>query len=103
MVVHVPVYALDRALVFPPPDHAVDGLVAVGGDLSPERLLLAYRCGIFPWYGEDPPIRAASCGSTPSTSAARSGDASRAASTRSATTPRSPRSSARARRCRAQG
>jgi leucyl/phenylalanyl-tRNA--protein transferase len=56
MVVHVPVYALDRALVFPPPDHAVDGLVAVGGDLSPERLLLAYRCGIFPWYGEDLPI-----------------------------------------------
>jgi leucyl/phenylalanyl-tRNA--protein transferase len=30
--------------------------VAVGGDLSPERLLLAYRSGIFPWYGEDLPI-----------------------------------------------
>ena len=56
MFVHVPVYALSRALIFPPPEHAVDGLVAVGGDLSPERLLLAYRSGIFPWYGEETPI-----------------------------------------------
>jgi leucyl/phenylalanyl-tRNA--protein transferase len=56
MFVHVPVYALSRALVFPPPDHAVDGLLAVGGDLSPERLLLAYRSGIFPWYSEGQPI-----------------------------------------------
>lgn len=56
MFVHVPVYALTRALVFPPADHAEDGLVAVGGDLSPARLLLAYRSGIFPWYGEDLPI-----------------------------------------------
>jgi leucyl/phenylalanyl-tRNA--protein transferase len=52
----VPVYELGRALVFPPPDRAVDGLLAVGGDLSPERLLLAYRSGIFPWYGEGLPI-----------------------------------------------
>ena len=52
----MPVYALPRALVFPPPDHAVDGLVAVGGDLSSERLLLAYRSGIFPWYDEGLPI-----------------------------------------------
>jgi leucyl/phenylalanyl-tRNA--protein transferase len=52
----VPVYALSRALAFPPPDHAVEGLVAVGGDLSPERLLLAYRSGIFPWYDEGLPI-----------------------------------------------
>jgi len=52
----VPVYALGRALAFPPPHRAVDGLVAVGGDLSPERLLLAYRSGIFPWYGENLPI-----------------------------------------------
>jgi leucyl/phenylalanyl-tRNA--protein transferase len=52
----VPVYALSRALVFPPPDHAVEGLLAVGGDLSPERLLLAYRSGIFPWYDEGLPI-----------------------------------------------
>ncbi len=52
----VPVYALGRALAFPPPEHAEDGLLAVGGDLSPERLLLAYRSGIFPWYDEDLPI-----------------------------------------------
>lgn len=56
MFVHVPVYALSRALVFPPPEHAVDGLVAVGGDFSPERLLLAYASGIFPWYDEGLPI-----------------------------------------------
>jgi leucyl/phenylalanyl-tRNA--protein transferase len=56
MFVHVPVYALSRALVFPPPDHAVEGLVAVGGDLSAERLLLAYRSGIFPWYDDGLPI-----------------------------------------------
>jgi leucyl/phenylalanyl-tRNA--protein transferase len=52
----VPVYALGRALVFPPPDGADDGLVAVGGDLSPDRLLLAYRSGIFPWYDDGLPI-----------------------------------------------
>jgi leucyl/phenylalanyl-tRNA---protein transferase len=56
MFVHVPVYALSRALVFPPADHAVEGLVAVGGDLSTERLLLAYRSGIFPWYDDGLPI-----------------------------------------------
>jgi len=56
MVVHVPVYALSRALAFPPPDDAVEGLVAVGGDLSPGRLLLAYRSGIFPWYDDGLPI-----------------------------------------------
>jgi leucyl/phenylalanyl-tRNA--protein transferase len=50
----VPVYALGPELVFPPPEGAVRGLVAVGGDLSPERLLLAYRSGIFPWYDEGP-------------------------------------------------
>jgi len=33
-----------------------DGLLAIGGDLSPERLLLAYKNGIFPWYNEDEPI-----------------------------------------------
>ncbi len=32
------------------------GLVAMGGDLRPERLLQAYRCGVFPWYDEDEPI-----------------------------------------------
>jgi len=33
-----------------------DGLVAIGGDLAPERLLAAYRRGIFPWFNEDQPI-----------------------------------------------
>ena len=47
---------LGRALAFPPPDDAEDGLLAVGGDLSPERLILAYQSGIFPWYGEGQPI-----------------------------------------------
>lgn len=37
-------------------EHDPDGLLAVGGDLSPTRLLNAYRHGIFPWYGEDQPI-----------------------------------------------
>ena len=48
----MPVYLLGDELIFPPVDGAEDGLVAVGGDLSPERLLLAYRSGLFPWYGE---------------------------------------------------
>jgi leucyl/phenylalanyl-tRNA---protein transferase len=52
----VPIYALGRELAFPPPHHAEGGLVAVGGDLSPERLLLAYRSGIFPWYDDGLPI-----------------------------------------------
>jgi leucyl/phenylalanyl-tRNA--protein transferase len=52
----VTLYALTRDLVFPPPELAVDGLLAVGGDLRPERLLLAYRSGIFPWYAEGLPI-----------------------------------------------
>ncbi|MDP4131263.1 MAG: leucyl/phenylalanyl-tRNA--protein transferase [Bacteroidota bacterium] len=44
-------YILDRDLVFPPVNLAdEDGLLAIGGDLSMERLLLAYRNGIFPWY-----------------------------------------------------
>jgi leucyl/phenylalanyl-tRNA--protein transferase len=44
---------------FPPPEQALPdppGLLAAGGDLRPERLLAAYRRGIFPWYGEDQPI-----------------------------------------------
>ncbi len=53
----MPVYRLIDEIVFPPPDHAEpDGLLAVGGDLSSERLLLAYRLGIFPWYNEGQPI-----------------------------------------------
>ena len=51
----MPLFALDRELIFPPVHLAEpDGLLAMGGDLSPERLLLAYRNGIFPWYEEDP-------------------------------------------------
>ena len=47
----MPVYALSKELVFPPVQFAEpDGLLAIGGDLSTERLLLAYRQGIFPWY-----------------------------------------------------
>jgi leucyl/phenylalanyl-tRNA---protein transferase len=52
----MPIRALGRKLVFPPLDQAEDGLLAVGGDLSPERLLVAYRSGIFPWYDETLPI-----------------------------------------------
>jgi leucyl/phenylalanyl-tRNA--protein transferase len=52
----MPVYRLDHRLVFPSPDEAEDGLLAVGGDLRPERLLIAYSNGIFPWYGDGLPI-----------------------------------------------
>ena len=52
----MPIYKLDHRLWFPPPDQAEEGLVAVGGDLRPERLLLAYSTGIFPWYEEGLPI-----------------------------------------------
>src|SRR5690606_37390103 len=46
---------LDESLYFPPVHLAEpDGLLAMGGDLSVERLLLAYRSGIFPWYSEPP-------------------------------------------------
>jgi leucyl/phenylalanyl-tRNA--protein transferase len=53
----MPLYLLTDDLVFPPPELAQkDGLLAVGGDLSVERLLLAYQMGIFPWYSEDVPL-----------------------------------------------
>jgi leucyl/phenylalanyl-tRNA--protein transferase len=52
----MPVYRLDERLVFPPVEEAEDGLLAVGGDLRPERLLLAYSQGIFPWYSTGQPI-----------------------------------------------
>jgi leucyl/phenylalanyl-tRNA--protein transferase len=52
----MPVYRLSAELAFPPPMLAEpSGLIAIGGDLSSERLLLAYALGIFPWY-EKPPI-----------------------------------------------
>ena len=51
------IFRLDESLLFPDPALAeADGLLAVGGDLSVERLLLAYENGIFPWYGDDSPI-----------------------------------------------
>lgn len=53
----MPVYRLDERLCFPDPEEAEDsGLLAVGGDLSCDRLLLAYGQGIFPWYHEGLPI-----------------------------------------------
>ena len=51
------VFRLNRHISFPPVQLAEDdGLLAIGGDLSQERLLLAYQNGIFPWYSEETPI-----------------------------------------------
>lgn len=51
---------LDTDLLwFPPPEEALeepDGLLALGGDLAPERLVHAYQNGIFPWFSDDQPI-----------------------------------------------
>jgi leucyl/phenylalanyl-tRNA--protein transferase len=53
----MPIFRLVEEPIFPPPDYAdPSGLLAVGGDLSNERLLEAYRLGIFPWYSDDQPI-----------------------------------------------
>jgi leucyl/phenylalanyl-tRNA---protein transferase len=53
----MPIFRLSKDVIFPPPELAgPEGLLAVGGDLSPERLLLAYKTGIFPWYADDDPI-----------------------------------------------
>src|SRR5437868_15410338 len=53
----MPIFRLVDDMVFPPPDYAdPSGLIAVGGDLSSERLLEAYRVGSFPWCSEDEPI-----------------------------------------------
>ncbi|MDZ4347184.1 MAG: leucyl/phenylalanyl-tRNA--protein transferase, partial [Candidatus Binatia bacterium] len=53
----MPIFRLVDEPIFPPPDYAdASGLLAVGGDLSSERLLEAYRLGIFPWYSDDQPI-----------------------------------------------
>ena len=50
-------YFLTKELYFPPVDEAsIEGVLAIGGDLSVERLQLAYRSGIFPWFNEDEPI-----------------------------------------------
>ncbi|GAA3982214.1 leucyl/phenylalanyl-tRNA--protein transferase [Mucilaginibacter dorajii] len=51
------IFRLDERLIFPEPDLAEpDGLLAVGGDLSTQRLVLAYQHGIFPWYSDESPI-----------------------------------------------
>jgi leucyl/phenylalanyl-tRNA--protein transferase len=51
------IFRLDERLIFPDPALAEeDGLLAIGGDLSAERLILAYKNGIFPWYSEGDPI-----------------------------------------------
>ncbi len=53
----MPIFQLSDEIIFPPPELSEsDGLLAVGGDLSSERLLLAYSMGIFPWYSEGSPI-----------------------------------------------
>ena len=53
----MPIYQLTDEIIFPKPELAEDdGLLAIGGDLRWERLLLAYCNGIFPWYSEDEPI-----------------------------------------------
>lgn len=53
----MPVFVLGEEIVFPPPRLALrEGILAIGGDLSPGRLLKAYREGIFPWYSDGEPI-----------------------------------------------
>ena len=54
----MPVFQLTDELVFPHPNLAEpEGMLAIGGDLSPERLVLAYSNGIFPWYNVGEPIQ----------------------------------------------
>lgn len=51
----MPVYQLPKDIVFPPVELSEpDGLLAIGGDLSPERVIAAYRLGIFPWFNRKP-------------------------------------------------
>ena len=53
----MPLFILDNALWFPPVNDATEeGLLAIGGDLTEERLLLAYRNGIFPWFENEVPL-----------------------------------------------
>ncbi|MCP3887286.1 MAG: leucyl/phenylalanyl-tRNA--protein transferase [Desulfobulbaceae bacterium] len=53
----MPVFRLPDDLLFPSPELAEpDGLLAIGGDLSPERIIMAYASGIFPWYSEGEPL-----------------------------------------------
>jgi leucyl/phenylalanyl-tRNA--protein transferase len=53
----MPLFMLPVEHLFPDPNLARDdGLLAIGGDLAPERVLLGYSQGIFPWYSEDQPV-----------------------------------------------
>ena len=53
----MPVYTLNKNLWFPPVEEAMeDGLLAMGGDMGVDRLLLAYKQGIFPWYDGEIPL-----------------------------------------------
>ncbi len=53
----MPVYHIPEEYIFPHPDDAdPNGLLGIGGDLHPVRLLLAYEHGIFPWFGEHDPV-----------------------------------------------
>jgi leucyl/phenylalanyl-tRNA--protein transferase len=53
----MPIFQLPEETIFPPPDLADEsGILAVGGDLTEERLVLAYSMGIFPWYSQGDPI-----------------------------------------------
>jgi leucyl/phenylalanyl-tRNA--protein transferase len=53
----MPFFRLSKNLDFPPAWLArSDGLLCIGGDLSPQRLLLAYENGIFPWFSKDEPL-----------------------------------------------
>lgn len=48
---------LGKEIIFPNVKNAsIEGVVAIGGDLSPKRLILAYKSGIFPWYNQGEPI-----------------------------------------------
>ena len=56
-IFYLKMYHLSEVLFFPPVSEAnYDGVLAIGGDLSTERLQLAYRSGIFPWFNEGEPI-----------------------------------------------
>lgn len=57
-LIALPIYKLSKNdLQFPPPELANrNGMLAIGGDLSPDRLLLAYQIGIFPWFNPEDPI-----------------------------------------------
>lgn len=53
----MPIFQLTHKLAFPPAELATpEGLLAIGGDLSVERLILAYSRGIFPWFSDDEPV-----------------------------------------------